>query len=77
MDKRRNCSSGAISPEEQFLPSSTIVISYVKESKHISIWDIWLLDFFSSLEISYVEVRVSRCISESPLEFEITRADCI
>ena len=33
--------------------------------------------FFSILEIWYVELRVSRCISESPLEFEITRADCI
>ena len=31
----------------------------------------WILQF------GYVEVRISRSISESPLEFEITRVDCI
>ena len=35
-------------------------------------------NYFSSiLQIWYVEVRISRSISESPLEFEITRVDCI
>ena len=29
MDKRRNCSTGAISPQEQFLPFSTIFSTYV------------------------------------------------
>ena len=34
-------------------------------------------NYFSSvLQIWYVEVRISRSISESPLEFEITRVDC-
>ena len=33
--------------------------------------------FSSILQIWYVEVRISRSISESPLEFETTRADCI
>ena len=33
--------------------------------------------FSSSLQIWYVEVRISRSISECPLEFEITRVDCI
>ena len=33
--------------------------------------------FSSILQIYYVEVRISRSISESPLEFEITRVDCI
>ena len=33
--------------------------------------------FFSSiLQTWYVELRISRSISESPLEFEITRVDC-
>ena len=38
----------------------------------------WLVDlFFSSvLQIWYVEVRISRSILESPLDFEITRIDC-
>ena len=33
--------------------------------------------FSSILQIWFVEVRISRSISESPLEFEITRVDCI
>ena len=33
--------------------------------------------FSSILQIWYVDVRISRSISESPLEFEITRVDCI
>ena len=33
--------------------------------------------FSSILQFWYVEVRISRRISESPLEFEITRVDCI
>ena len=33
--------------------------------------------FSSILQPWYVEVRISRSISESPLEFEITRVDCI
>ena len=40
----------------------------------------WLFgySFFSSiLQILYVEVRISRSISESSLDFEITRVDCI
>ena len=35
-------------------------------------------NYFSSLlQIWYVDVQISRSISESPLEFEITRVDCI
>ena len=38
----------------------------------------WLIElvFPPILQIWYVEVRISRSISESPLEFEITRVDC-
>ena len=35
------------------------------------------ISFSSILQIWYVEVRISRSISECPLEFEITRVDCI
>ena len=35
-------------------------------------------NYFSSiLQIWYVEVRISRSISKSPLDFETTRVDCI
>ena len=33
--------------------------------------------FSSLLQPWYFEVRISRSVSESPLEFEITRVDCI
>ena len=33
--------------------------------------------FFSLSQLWYVEVRISRSVSLSPLEFEITRVDCI
>ena len=32
--------------------------------------------FSSILKIWYVEIRISRSVLESPLEFEITRVDC-
>ena len=35
------------------------------------------ISFSSILQIWYVEVRISRSISERPLEFEITIVDCI
>ena len=35
------------------------------------------ITFSSILKIWDVEVRISRSVSESPLEFEITRVDCI
>ena len=35
----------------------------------------WII-FSSILQIWYIEVRISRSISESPLEFDITRVDC-
>ena len=38
----------------------------------------WLIELFfpQSCKIWYVEVRISRIISENPFEFEITRVDC-
>ena len=43
------------------------------------ICEIWLFDlvFFSIQHIWYVEVRISRSVSEGPFDFEITRVDCI
>ena len=39
----------------------------------------WLFDllFSSRPQLRYVEALISRSVSESPLEFEITRVDCI
>ena len=55
------------------------VFLYFQESNYIFICEMWLFDlFFSSiLQIWYVEIRISRSISESPLDFEITKVDCI
>ena len=45
---------------------------------HIHLLNVVVRIIFSSiLQIWHVEVRISRSISESPLEFEITRVDCI
>ena len=45
---------------------------------HIYLLNVAVRIIFSSiLQIWYVEVRISRSISESPFEFEITRVDCI
>ena len=43
---------------------------------HIHLWNVVGRFIFSSvLQIWYVEVRISRSISVSPLDFEITRVD--
>ena len=74
VEKRRNCSSGAISP----LFHNIFNISL---TSRVQLY-IYLLNvvnqisFSSVLQIWYVEVRISRSISESPLEFEITRVSC-
>ena len=45
---------------------------------HIYLLNVVVRIIFSSiLQIWYVELRISRSISEGPLEFEITRVDCI
>ena len=75
MEKRRNCSKGAISP----LFHNIFNISWISRVKlHVHLWNVAVQFIFSSiLQLWYVEVRISRSISESPLEFEITRVDCI
>ena len=49
-----------------------------KVQLHIYLLNVVVRIIFSTiLKIWYVEVRISRSISESPLEFEITKVDCI
>ena len=54
----------------------TFLIKGVK--LHVPLWNsvVWLV-FSSFLQIWYVEVRISRSVSEGPFDFEITRVDCI
>ena len=75
VEKRRNCSSGAISPLFQnifniSLTSRVQLLVYLLNMVN-------RISFPPILQIWYVEVRISRSISDSPLEFEITRVDCI
>ena len=71
---------GEIAPKEQFLLFSTIFSIYLtsRVQLHIYLLNVVVrIIFFSILQIWYDEVRISRSITESPLEFEITRVDCI
>ena len=66
--------------EEQFLLFSTMFLIYLQILRvqlHIYLLNVVVRFFFSILQIRYVEVRISRSISESPLKFEITRVECI
>ena len=66
---------GAISP----LFHNIFNISRISRvQSHIHLLNVVVRFIFSSiLQFWYVEVRISRSISESPLDFEITRVDCI
>ena len=68
VEKRRNCSS--------FPQYFQYISNFVQ--LHIYLLNVVnRISLSSILQIWYVEVRISRSISESPLEFEITRVDCI
>ena len=71
MVKRRNWSSS--------LFRNIFNISLTSGVKlHIHLWNVVVRYIFSSvLQIWYAEVRIPRSISESTLDFEITRIDCI
>ena len=75
VEKRINCSLGAISPLFHNI-FSIFLISRVQ--LHINLLKVvnWII-LSSILQIWYVDLRISRSISERPLEFEITRIDCI
>ena len=62
-----------IAPKEQFI--YIVLTSGVKF--HIHLLNVVVQFIVSSFsQIWYVEVRISRSVSLSPLEFEITRVDC-
>ena len=67
---------GEIAPQEQFLLYSTIFLT--KGVKlYVHLWNLVVQLVFSSiLQIWYVEVRISRSVSEGHFDFEITRVDC-
>ena len=75
VEKRRNCSWGAISP---LFHNISIISLTSRVQLHIYLLNVVVRVILSSfLQNWYVEVRISRSISESPLVFEITRVDCI
>ena len=67
---------GDIAPKEQGLLFNTSLTSRVK--LHIHLWKCACSIYFSSiLLILFAEVQISRSISESSMDFEITRVNCI
>ena len=62
----------------EFLLFSRIFSIYIYESDYIFICEMWLFNLLFSpvLQIWYVDVRISRNVSESPLDFEITKVEC-
>ena len=75
---------GEIAPKKQFLLFSTLFYIYISnfrsQNTHSFVkCDCSIYCFPHSLnsDTMYVEVRISRSISVSPLEFEITRVECI
>ena len=75
VEKRRNCSLRAISP----LFHNIFNISLTSRIQiHIYLLNVVDRIIFSAvLQICYVELRIFRSISKSPLEFQITRVECI
>ena len=66
--------------EIAFLLFSTLFSIYLwlQKSNYKFICEMWLFDVFSLiLQIWYVDVRISRSISKSPSDLDITRVDCI
>ena len=74
---------GEIAPKEQFLLFSTLFYIYISNFRSQITYSfvkcgcsLFNLLFSSLSQLWYVEVRISRSVSVSPLEFEITRVDC-
>ena len=75
MEKRRNCSWGAISP---LFHNIFNIYFYLKESNYLVICKNWLFKlFYPQYYKSDMSVRISRTVFEGPFDFEITRVDCI
>ena len=72
---------GEIAPKEQFLlfpQYFQYIFNFKSPVTHIYLLNVVnRISFSSVLQIWYVEVRISRNFVESPLEFEITRVDCM
>ena len=83
MEKRRNCSSGAISPlfHNIFSISLTQYFQYISNVRSQITYSFvksgCLIYVFLNLQFWYIEVWISQSISESPLDFEIMRVNCI
>ena len=74
---------GDIAPQEQFLFFSTLfyiyeyISNFRSQISHSVVKCGCSIYCFSHSLNSDVEVRISRRVSVSPLEFEITRVDCM
>ena len=67
---------GEIAPSA--FPHNIFNISNYRSQSAYHLWNVVVRFIVSSiLQIWYVEVRISRSIWESSLDFEITRVDCI
>ena len=70
---------GEIAPQEQFLPFSTIVSTYISNYRSLITYSFvkfgCAICIFNSENLIF-EVRISRSVSEGPFNFEIRRVDC-
>ena len=71
---------GEIAPKEQFLLFSTLLYMYIFLTSgvklHIHMLNV-AVQFIVFLTLSTLICRISRSVSVSPLEFKITRVDCM
>ena len=76
MEKRRNCSSGAIS---LLFHNIFNIYFLLKESNYIVICKIWLFKVFfpQNYKSDMSKYGYLELFFEGPFEFEITRVDCI
>ena len=72
VEKRRICSLGSISP---LFHNIFYIFLISRVQLHICMLNVVVRIIYP--QFWYLEVRISRSISESPLEFEIMRVDCI
>ena len=71
------CGKTEIALKEEFRPFSTVfpIYLYLQESIYIFRFEMRLLDLFFT-QLCKFDLSRSRSISESPMNFEITRANC-
>ena len=75
MDKRRNCSSGAVSP--LFHNSFNIYILCKGVKLHMNLGHLVVRFFSQFWKSDMSKYGYLDDVFQSPLEFEITRGDCI